>query len=815
MTYPLGVDIGTTYTAAALWLQGRVQTVPLGNRANAVPSVLFLREDGTMLVGEAAVPRGIADPDRQAREFKRRMGDDVPLQLGGRGFTAHELTGRVLRWTVDKVSELQDGPPSHVVLTHPAEWGGHRTGLLAQAAHGVGLRNVGLLAEPVAAATWYAAQERVEPGSLIGIYDFGGGTFDASLVRKTGTGVELYGEPGGDDRIGGIDFDHALLRHVTAAAGTDLSQLDPGDPTVASSFAQLFASVIDAKEALSSDTEAVVPVMLPGVTRQVLVTRAEFEDLIRQQVLGTVGVFGQVVRRAGADPASLHTVLLVGGTSRIPLVRELLSRELGIRVAVDAHPKYTVSLGAAIAAAPRVAPPARQRPAPARPGPPGPPGMPPQHRPVPPRPPGPTGARQPWSPAPAAGPPGNPPQPAPVVTEKVDLARTGLTTATDVSVGVPQVQLSSPGQHEGMVVVRTKGAEAAPSRSRGRLIAAAVVLLVVGVVAAVVLFAQQGEESTADGPRGRASGPLDKAIGTVGMSGALVTAPAGADRMTGVADLGDGRLVGVGVSAKQRPRAWLRSGGSWTAVEPPFESRGEMTDVAVAGGRAVAVGVTGTAAGTRPAVWTSGNGRTWDLAPASGDFAAGSSVVQLTAIALGPDGKLLAAGQDKGTDSDGDAALFTSADGTSWTRVRTHGLGGPGPQEIGGITVTADGVAAVGSMLSGASSGPAVWKSKDGTRWELSDDLPGGAPQLTGVAEQQGKLLVCGNLSLAPETAGVSCWLPKDGGGWGRHEPAVAGKSPDPMLLYGLLDAGGKTTVVGAGRSGKQVDAAVWTLAFD
>jgi molecular chaperone DnaK len=153
VSYPLGVDVGTTYTAAALWRDGRVQTVPLGNRSHAVPSVVYLREDGTLLVGEAAVRRGIAEPGRAAREFKRRLGDDVPLLLGGRSFAAHELTGHVLRWVVDRVSELQGGPPGHIVLTYPAEWGGYRRGLYLEAARTAGFGQVGLLAEPVAAAT--------------------------------------------------------------------------------------------------------------------------------------------------------------------------------------------------------------------------------------------------------------------------------------------------------------------------------------------------------------------------------------------------------------------------------------------------------------------------------------------------------------------------------------------------------------------------------------------------------------------------------------------------------------------------------------
>src|SRR5436305_14998540 len=102
MPFSLGVDIGSTYTAAAVWRDGRVQTVPLGNRANAVPSVLFLRDDGTLLVGEAAVRRGTTEPDRQAREFKRRMGDEVPILLGGQGFSAHQLIGRMPRSVGDR-----------------------------------------------------------------------------------------------------------------------------------------------------------------------------------------------------------------------------------------------------------------------------------------------------------------------------------------------------------------------------------------------------------------------------------------------------------------------------------------------------------------------------------------------------------------------------------------------------------------------------------------------------------------------------------------------------------------------------------------
>src|SRR5207248_6021604 len=153
---------------------------------------------------------------------------------------------------------------------------------------------------------------------------------------------------------------HTLLRYVAAAAGVDLGALDDTDPAIAAGLAQFRDAVVDAKEALSADTEATIPVLLPGAARHVRLSRPQLETLIRPQSLSTVQLFAQIVNRAGAEPSALHGVLLVGGSSRIPLVSQLLRTELGARVAVDAHPKYAVSLGAAITAAPHVvAPPPR------------------------------------------------------------------------------------------------------------------------------------------------------------------------------------------------------------------------------------------------------------------------------------------------------------------------------------------------------------------------------------------------------------------------------------------------------------------------
>src|SRR3954447_12101801 len=163
-TYGLGVDLGTTYTAAALWRDGRAESVALGVSSLSVPSVLFLRDDDVLLVGDAAVRRGITEPERVARQFKRRFGDDVPLLLGDLQVTPAELAGQLLRWVVDTVTEREGGPPAHVTLTHPASWREHRPPRWVGPAETAGLSDVGLLPEPVAAAAFYSSTERLQPG---------------------------------------------------------------------------------------------------------------------------------------------------------------------------------------------------------------------------------------------------------------------------------------------------------------------------------------------------------------------------------------------------------------------------------------------------------------------------------------------------------------------------------------------------------------------------------------------------------------------------------------------------------------------------
>lgn len=157
MGYALGLDLGTTFSAAAVHRDGRADMVSLSNHASAIPLLVFLRADEEILVGDAAERRGLTEPQRLAREFKRRMGDATPIMLGSTPYSAERITGVLMREVVAAVTRLEGEPPERVAITHPANWGPYKTDLLRQAAAMAGLRDAILLTEPIAAALHYAS----------------------------------------------------------------------------------------------------------------------------------------------------------------------------------------------------------------------------------------------------------------------------------------------------------------------------------------------------------------------------------------------------------------------------------------------------------------------------------------------------------------------------------------------------------------------------------------------------------------------------------------------------------------------------------
>jgi len=362
--YALGVDLGTTYTAAAIGRGSTATVLQLGTESAAVPSVVVFRDDGDVIVGDAAERRSATEPARSAREFKRRLGDPVPLIVADAPHPVEELMGLQLGDVIRRASEQEGEAPAVVVLTHPANYTDFKLGKLREVASLAGLDEsvVMLLAEPEAAAITYTQSQRVETDEVIAVYDFGGGTFDAAVLRRSATGFELLGVPEGMERLGGIDFDQAVLAHVDAALGGLVSSADRADPQTLPAQARLRVDARRAKETLSTDADTAVPVALPGVNTEVRLTRVEFEAMVRPRIAQTVSALERTVASAGLAMADVSRILLVGGTSRMPIVAEIVGSSTGRPVSIDTHPKMAIATGAALAGAATIASPVTSAP---------------------------------------------------------------------------------------------------------------------------------------------------------------------------------------------------------------------------------------------------------------------------------------------------------------------------------------------------------------------------------------------------------------------------------------------------------------------
>ncbi|GGP34304.1 Hsp70 family protein [Saccharothrix coeruleofusca] len=339
MPYVLGVDVGTTRTAAAVCRLGGAgraepEVVGLGGPGGGVASFLQLTPDGTIAVGEPG------DPRRTATGFLRRVGDEVPVVLGSELCAPEELTALMVAWVARQVADREGERASHVVLTHPPGWGPHAKGLVHGALRAMGLPEVTLLAEPLAAAENHVFARG--PASTVGVFSMGSHAFSAALVRRApDRGFELLSWTEGVDQDAGADFDDAVLSHVRTELGRALGELDAEDPRALSLLARLRRDCEAAKRVLSGTPETAVPVHLPTGPVEVVLTRARFEELIRPAVEQAVESLRRTCRGTTPD-----AVVLVGGSARIPLI----AASVPGRVALEAAPETSVVKGAALAA---------------------------------------------------------------------------------------------------------------------------------------------------------------------------------------------------------------------------------------------------------------------------------------------------------------------------------------------------------------------------------------------------------------------------------------------------------------------------------
>ena len=356
--YFLAIDVGTSRTAAAIARTAPdgalvAASLPLGRNADNTPTTVFVSDSG-LLFGDVAERRGTAQPERLVREFKRRIGDDVPIVAGDRRFSPQDLYALMVGWVIGTAVEREGQHPAGIAVSVPVTWGEYRTRLVQDAVGRLGWNDVQVITEPEAAARHYESTHPLDIGRALAVYDFGGGTFDTVILQKTIDGrVDFVGAPVGIPDLGGADFDDIVLRHTVKAAGIPASALTSaaGDPGMRMALASLRRECVEAKESLSFDGEAVVPVLVGEGHGAVRLTRAEFEDMIEPEIERTVEVLEIALEQSGLTPEDLDAILLTGGTSRIPRVAQLLSERFDRPIAVDADPKAIIALGAARTAA--------------------------------------------------------------------------------------------------------------------------------------------------------------------------------------------------------------------------------------------------------------------------------------------------------------------------------------------------------------------------------------------------------------------------------------------------------------------------------
>jgi actin-like ATPase involved in cell morphogenesis len=347
----LSVDFGTSNTVAVLSAHGRPPRVVEVDGAAGLPSSVFAAEDGRLVVGREAERQARLEPARYEPNPKRRV-DEGTLLLGDRVVPVTDAFAAVLSKVAGEVSRQLGGDrPGEVRLTHPAQWGPVRRNVLLSSARQAGLGpNLVLVPEPVAAAAHFASfpGRSLAPGQALAVYDLGAGTFDVAAVGATATGFVVLAEAGLPD-LGGLDVDQALLTYI----GQQVSGRDPAawrrlafpeSTTDRRAQRALRDDVRAAKEALSGHPQTEVP--LPEQFGDVLVTRAELENLVRPNLVRSVQLLVDTVRTAGLTPDRLAGVYLVGGSSRMPLIATLIAEQSRIVATNLDQPESAVALGA-------------------------------------------------------------------------------------------------------------------------------------------------------------------------------------------------------------------------------------------------------------------------------------------------------------------------------------------------------------------------------------------------------------------------------------------------------------------------------------
>ena len=345
----IGIDLGTTNSCVAVMEGGEAVVIPNAEGNRTTPSVVAFSKNGERLVGQIAKRQAVTNPDNTVISIKRDMGTNKKVNIEGDEFTPQEISAMTLQKLKTDAENYLGTKVTQAVITVPAYFSDSQRQATKDAGKIAGLEVLRIINEPTAAALAYG-MDKEDADSKIMVYDLGGGTFDVSIL-DIGDGVFEVLATSGNNKLGGDDFDQKIIDYLVSefkkSNGIDLS----ADKMA---MQRLKEAAEKAKIELSGvqQTQINLPFITADATGpkhlDITLTRPKFEELIRDLVESTAGPVNQALKDAGITADKLHKVLLVGGSTRVPAVQELVKRITGKEPDRGINPDECVAIGAAI-----------------------------------------------------------------------------------------------------------------------------------------------------------------------------------------------------------------------------------------------------------------------------------------------------------------------------------------------------------------------------------------------------------------------------------------------------------------------------------
>ncbi|MEX2100729.1 MAG: molecular chaperone DnaK [Acidimicrobiia bacterium] len=350
MPKAVGIDLGTTNSVVSALEAGEPVVIPNAEGSRTTPSVVAFSKTGEVLVGEVAKRQAITNPDRTIRSVKRHMGTDWKIDIDGKNYNAQEISARVLQKLKRDAEAYLGDTVTQAVITVPAYFGDAERQATKEAGEIAGLEVLRIINEPTAAALAYGLDK--DNDLTILVFDLGGGTFDVSVL-DLGEGVFEVKSTAGNTHLGGDDWDQRVMDWLVSefknAHGVDLS----ADKMAVQ---RLKEASEKAKVELSSLQETTIN--LPFITAtsegplhlDLTLTRAKFQELTSDLLESCRGPFEQAIRDAGLTKDEIHRVILVGGSTRMPAVTDLVHELTGKDADKGVNPDEAVAVGASLQA---------------------------------------------------------------------------------------------------------------------------------------------------------------------------------------------------------------------------------------------------------------------------------------------------------------------------------------------------------------------------------------------------------------------------------------------------------------------------------